>query len=271
MDKEYQVHLYGFRTAAFRGQTVEEALAAISRAGYRCVELCLDSHGLVERAPSKLRRLVHHAAELGLGVASFSYHGDGQPADERWRRLAHSLELAAQAAVPILVLNGDRASGQAEAAGVYDFLTRALPLAERARASGLRLAVEPEPGLLVANTGDMLRVLAKVPSPPMAVNLDIGHAFLTDELSETFGNLGAHIAHLHLEGIKAPVHKHLLPGEGDIPFAQVESLAADVGYSGPWVIDLFQADADPAATAAEALRRLQEALGRGLGGTAEGA
>jgi len=254
------MRLYGFRTAGFAGQTAEQAVESIVRAGYGCAEICLDGHGLLVAGADDLRRLVRRAGESGLGIASFSYHGDGLPVAERWHNLGQSLELTAACDVPILVINGDRDAGGPPAPGAYEFVTRAAPLAERAAALGVRLAVEPEPGTGVAGLTDMLRVLAEMSSPPVAVNLDIGHIFLTDEVGRAFRDLGMHIVHLHLEDIQAPVHKHLLPGDGDMPFGAVASLAESIGYSGPWVIDLFRLEGEPVAYAAKALLRLRERL-----------
>lgn len=252
---------FGFRTAGFRRSTLEEALDAIAGAGYDAVELCLEYHGLVELAPGELRGVLDDVAGRGLALSSLSYHGDGEPPNERWANMAHSLELAAACEVPILVINGDRPGDEATANRSEDFIRRAGPLASRAQEAGVLLAVEPEPLLSVANTVDMELVLSGLPSPPMAVNLDVGHAFLTDDLTHTFERLGPHIAHLHVEDMRAGVHRHLLPGDGDIDFGLVRSLVERVGFAGPWVVDLFSSDADPIHYCREALRRVRQVVG----------
>jgi sugar phosphate isomerase/epimerase len=252
---------FGFRTAGFRRSSLQEALDAIADAGYDAVEVCLEYHGLVDLEPEEMRQVLDGVASRGLTLSSLSYHGDGEPPAERWANMARSLELAAACEVPILVINGDRPGEDAGANRREDFIRRAVPVAARAQEAGVLLAVEPEPLLSVANTDDMAVVLSELPSPPMAVNLDVGHAFLTDDLRDTFERLGPHIAHLHVEDMRAGVHRHLLPGDGDIDFRLVRSLAEKVGFTGPWVVDLFSADADPFEYCRQALARLREVVG----------
>lgn len=249
--------VFGFRTAGFRSTDLEEALAAIAGAGYQCVELCLEGHDLLQRPVSELVHLVSGWSGRGLRVSSLSYHGDGLAPALRWRNIGRGLELAAESGVPILVLNGDRLAGVDEA---LPFVEQVAPLVQRAARLGVVLAVEPEPGLTVADTAAMVAALDALDSPPLAVNLDVGHAFLTDDLAQTFRALGRHIVHLHVEGMQAGVHRHLLPGDGDLDLALVARLAAEIGYDGPWVVDLFHADADPYQYCSEALRRLKQSL-----------
>lgn len=252
---------YGFRTAGFRNGRLEQALDAIAGAGYEYVELCLEYHGLVDLDARAMRRVVSEAQSRNLEVCSFSYHGDGQLPDQRWAGMARSLDLAASCGIPILVVNGDRPDEDITEQRLENFIFRLGGLVPKAIEGNVLLAVEPEPLLSVANTTDMLRVLDSLPSPPVAVNLDIGHAFLTDALDETFRSLGKHIVHLHLEDMRTGVHKHLLPGDGDIDFAAIAALAAAIDFDGPWVIDLFSADADPLFYCREALSRLRHELG----------
>ncbi|MHB0875524.1 MAG: sugar phosphate isomerase/epimerase family protein [Anaerolineae bacterium] len=252
--------MLGFRTAGFRNARLAEALDAIAGAGYGCVELCLEYHGLLDAPVAEVSRLAAESRGRGLPVSSLSYHGDGEPPAVRWGNIGRGLELAAACGVPILVLNGDKL------VGVEDpppFAEVARPLVERAAQLGVLLAVEPEPGLTIADTAQMQAALQALPSPPLAVNLDVGHAFLTDDLAETFRTLGRHVVHLHVEGMQAGVHRHLLPGDGDLDFGLVARLAADIGYEGPWVVDLFSADTDPFQYCGEALRRLKQVLADG--------
>jgi len=250
----------GFRTAGFRNFRLEAALDAIAQAGYDCVELCLDGHGLAALGADPLRKLVEELAARRLEVCSFSYHGDGEGRDARWANIRRSLALARACGVGVLILNGDRlAPGEQHDTALAEFIRRARPLA--AEAGPVRLAVEPEPGLAVGDLADMQQVLAELPCPPLAVNLDIGHAFLTDDLAASFASLGPCLVHMHVEDMRRGVHKHLLPGAGDIDLRQVKVLADSVGYKGPWVIDLFSADADPFVYCGEALRRLRAIIG----------
>jgi sugar phosphate isomerase/epimerase len=59
-----------------------------------------------------------------------------------------------------------------------------------------------------------------------------------------------------LEDIKDKVHRHLPFGEGDIDFPGVRTALAEIGYSGPLVIDLFGPNMEPIEAAQVALAGL---------------
>ena len=107
----------------------------------------------------------------------------------------------------------------------------------------------------------VLAMLAGVGSSALKVNLDLGHAQVTDDDPiMSIRQLGSNIVHLHLEDIKDRVHKHLLFGQGDIDFVGVRQALVDIGYQGPYVVDLFGLS-DPVTTATEALASLRRVLG----------
>jgi len=254
------MHTYGFRTAGFRNGPLQIALETIADSGYDCLELCLEYHGLADMTVESMRELAQDIQRRGLRVSSFSYHGDGQTPDERWAGIRRSLELASACEVPVLILNGERLGNTPPHQALRTFIDRLGDLVPLAQSANVSLAVEPEPGLSVQNTADMLTVLEQLPAPPVAVNLDIGHAFLTDDLGHTFRSLGPHIVHLHVEDMRMGIHKHLLPGEGDIDFSLIYELVQEVGRPLPWVVDLFDVDADPIDYCRRALSKLKQLL-----------
>ena len=105
-------------------------------------------------------------------------------------------------------------------------------------------------------------MMQQVGSPRLRVNLDIGHAQVTDDdPAETIRQLGDAIVHLHLEDIEGRIHRHLPFGQGDIDFAAVRHALQDIGYEGPYVADLFGQEAPPGAVAAQALEAMEERFG----------
>jgi sugar phosphate isomerase/epimerase len=105
----------------------------------------------------------------------------------------------------------------------------------------------------------MARLMQQVGSSRLRVNLDIGHAQVTDDdLAATIRQLGSAIVHLHLEDIKGRVHRHLPFGEGDIDFAAVRRALDEIGYAGPYVVDLFGQSAEPPVVAERALAALRQ-------------
>jgi sugar phosphate isomerase/epimerase len=53
--------------------------------------------------------------------------------------------------------------------------------------------------------------------------------------------------------MSAGIHRHLLPGEGDLDLVGVCHTLSAIGYRGYYTIDLFNIADDPAGWAAQAL------------------
>ncbi|MEI6501214.1 MAG: sugar phosphate isomerase/epimerase family protein, partial [Armatimonadota bacterium] len=239
----------GFRTVGFREWPLQRGLQAISACGYDGVELCLEHP---EMRPEALpleacAGLLAGLGELGLDVASVSYHGDREDHAARAANQLRAIEITRAFGSDVLILNSEHVvAGQVErqwAEFVAHLRGELLPAAMEA---GVVLAIEPEPGMYVHGTKEMLALLAEVDHPALAVNLDLGHAWLTDaDLAQSIHDLAPYLAHLHWEDFPAGEHKHLVPGEGDMPLAQLRAVLQEVGYDGYYTIDLFNITDDP--------------------------
>ncbi len=138
-------------------------------------------------------------------------------------------------------------------------LTEALRHAEDL---GVRLLVEPEPGLLIEN-GDQFRTLCeRIDSPMFGLNFDVGHFFCVGEpLAQAAIELAAVTQHFHLEDIAASrVHEHLVPGHGAIDFRAVLGAIRRTGYDGWLTVELYPYLDDPDAAGREALEYLEPFL-----------
>ncbi|MBN1936945.1 MAG: sugar phosphate isomerase/epimerase [Anaerolineae bacterium] len=259
---------FGFRTGIFGGLTTEQAAAELKRIGYDCVEICLEAPDVRPETldEPRCRQLRAALDEIGIGLASLSYHADREPFEQRRTNQERAVQAAHWMGVDILVLNPEKSVEQARqwAEHVAHF-EHLCALADRL---GVTIAIEPEPLLVVGSSDDMARLIDEVGSPRLGVNLDIGHAQITDDdLIASIHKLGKNIVHLHLEDIKDRVHRHLPFGRGDIDFARVRRALGDIGYAGPYVVDLFgQVDAQgqtvpPGEVAALALHGMKERFG----------
>lgn len=249
---------FGYRSGVFREWPIERTAAELARLGYDCLELCLERpdvrpETLTEARCRELRKMLD---DLGIGLASVSYHGDGDPSHLRLEAQRRAIQVARWLETKIVVINGERIVDRERQWSEH--VARFGELCRMADVADVLLAVEPEPLLVVENGQEMLKMIEAVGSPRLKVNLDIGHAQVTDpDLIETILQLGPHIVHLHLEDIKDRVHKHLPFGEGDINFEAVRQALADIGYEGPYVVDLFGPGLDPLEAAKNALKALQ--------------
>jgi len=260
----------GFRTAGFHQWPIGEALDLLGRLGYDGIEICLEHP---DCRPEKLtapeaRRLAERCTGAGLEVASVSYHADAEEPRLRRENTRRALDFLPAFGTEVFIINGRRAEPGAEAdrlAELEELLGELLP---RAAELGVCVAVEPEPGLAVSSSADMKALLDRTDSPQLAVNLDVGHAFLTDpDVCESIRLLGPAIAHTHFEGMPAGVHRHLLPGDGDIDLVAVCRALEGIGYSGYCTIDLFNIADSLAQWAASALARMRDLMAAAGGPT----
>lgn len=251
----------GFRTAGYRRLPVEDALRSIAAVGYDGVEICLEHPDCLpdQLTPARCRELARLASDLGLAVASVSYHGDQDGLQLRWARALRAVALTPEFGADLLIINSPRPGPAASPDLEQHFLDQLLAQLAAAEDFGVTLALEPEPGLLVSNCSDMRGLLGWAQSSPLAVNLDVGHAFLTEpDVTRCVSDLGAHIVHTHFEDMPAGEHCHLIPGEGDMDLPAVLAALRGVGYAGYLTVDLFDIADGPEQAARLALARMRE-------------
>ncbi len=245
---------FGFRSGTLRGLAIEQAAGELARLGYDCLELCLEAPDVRPEHLTQARcvEIRQTLDRLGIGLASASYHGDNEPPTQRSANQERAIRVAQWLGADILVINPEKTlDRERQWAAHVAHLRKLCQLADKANVT---LAMEPEPLLVVGSSQDMLDMMRAVGSPRLGVNLDIGHAKVTDDdPAASIRQLGSSIVHLHLEDIQGRVHRHLAFGKGDIDFAAVRQALHDVGYAGPYVADLFGQSEDPLQVAAQAL------------------
>jgi protein FrlC len=249
----------GFRTAGFKGWETERVVDVLAAIGYHGVELCLEAPDLRPETTKEERceELRRRMDLLNIAVASVSYHGDGEPSEQRAENQIRAVQIAAWFGSEVLVLNSERAQENREQQWEA-FVNHVRRLAEEAERYGVYLAFEPEPLLLLENTEDMLRLIREVGSPRVAVNLDIGHCHITDpDPPASIRRLGRRIVHIHVEDILDKEHKHLIPGQGNLEIKPILAALRNIGYHGYYTIDLFDLGDDPEATARKCLEAFQ--------------
>jgi sugar phosphate isomerase/epimerase len=131
-----------------------------------------------------------------------------------------------------------------------------------ARAAGITLAVEPEPGLLIQTSSEYLAFKNKYFSAEKLVrmNCDIGHLFCVGEdPAAVIRAMPQEVAHVHLEDIGSNrVHQHLAPGKGVIDFGAVFSALRNTRYAGWVTVELYPYEATAGEVARGAFSYLQK-------------
>lgn len=251
---------FGFRTGGFKGWKIEEILDELARIGFDGAELCLESPDVRPEsfAPARANEIRHLMDGIGLEIASVSYHADVEPVNQRRLNVFKAIEVTEWLGADVLIINAEHVREGEKEQQWRDHLDWLRDITASAERRSVNVAIEPEPLLVVSNTDDMIRMMDAVGSPNLKVNLDVGHAYITDSsLPNSVRRLGDAIVHTHIEDIKDKVHNHLELGQGDIDFAAMHQAFVEIGYDGYYVVDLFRLGDDPSGVAARSLTALQ--------------
>jgi sugar phosphate isomerase/epimerase len=273
-----------FSSNAFKKNTLEEAVEAIARVGYRGVELMADvPHALPADMPAeRIAKLKSRLDALGLTVSNVNaftlfacgdtYHPTWIEDDpgKRQTRIDHTLKtisLAREFGAKTISLQpggpliGTTISRELAAERFAEGLRQVVPAA---KAAGIILAIEPEPGLFIENSGEYIEFKNRYfrDEPTVRMNCDIGHLFCVgDDPAEVIRGLPQQIAHVHLEDIGANrVHQHLTPGKGAIDFPKIFQALADIDYKGRVTVELYPYETTAAGVAKAAWDHLRPML-----------
>ncbi len=273
-----------FSSNAFRFHTLPETFGVLAGLGYRGVEIMADvphawppdlTPGAVEALRSELKR--RHLRAVNVNAFTMQAVGDTwtpswidpDPAARR-RRLDHPRrcqELAARLGAPHISTEpgGALPPGMSRADALALFREGLLEVAPTARDLGLRVLIEPEPGLLLETSAEFAAFHRDLDPEVFGLNFDVGHFFCVGEdPAQIARSLGKAIRHVHLEDIAADRrHVHLIPGEGAIDFRGVCAALDEVGYDGYLTVELYTCADRPAEAAERSLRFLRRALAQG--------
>ena len=230
----------------------------------------------------RIARVRERLKQLGLTVSNVNaftlfacgdtYHPTWIEDDESKRRMriehtVKSIELAKQFGAKTISLQpGGPLIGTTiirELAGerFAEGLRQVIP---SARAAGITLGIEPEPGLFIESSAEYVEFKTKYfnGEPTVKMNCDIGHLFCVgDDPVEVIRGMPEQIAHVHLEDIgENRVHQHLTPGKGAIDFPRIFAALADVKYSGRVTVELYPYETTAAGVAKAAWEHLQPML-----------
>lgn len=270
---------FAFSTNAFKNFSLEYAIRSIAKTGYRGVEILCDiPHAYPPNfGDEKVKVTKQLLSELGIQVSNLNaftlyalgdvYHPSWIESDERQRndRLQHTLNcimLAKNIGARNLSTEpgGPVADPSSTPKNVLEkiFLRNVMTAEKLAQREGIKILIEPEPGLLVENSTQFLNFIKDIPSEYVGLNFDIGHFFCVREDPERLiYKLSDHIGHFHIEDIAANrVHEHLIPGRGIIDFKSVLRAIDGIGYDGFVTVELYPYQDDPVSAAREAFEYL---------------
>lgn len=272
----------GYNTNGFAHHLLEDALAILNDLGYQGVALTLD-HGVLNPFGSNLPKELERVRQLLERYSLRCVIETGarflldprrkhQPtllsADpaERQRRLdflgramdiAHELQAEA-----VSFWSGTPTDGGPFGAHLDRLVAGCRQLADQAASKGVRLAFEPEPGMLI-DTMERFAVLHdRVGHPSFGLTLDLGHLHCLGEVP-----IGDHLRrwqpwlwNIHIEDMRRGVHDHLPFGEGEMDFPPIFETLQEIGYGGGLYVELSRHSHDAVETARRSLAWLRQRM-----------
>ena len=182
----------------------------------------------------------------------------------QWRQnfSIETIKLAAElGAKNISITSGHPQSGILPESSLDLFVDSLKRICDAAAKYNINVGIEYEPGLLVERATELLEVMERVNSPHLGANLDIGHSYLNGEpIERTITSLTGRIWNVHVEDIKNRKHFHLVPGEGDLPFARYFQTLKSINYQGFLTVELYTYPNTPVEAGKQSLQYLRTIL-----------
>jgi hydroxypyruvate isomerase len=264
-----------YNTNGLRTLEIRDAIRAISVAGYDGVELSLspkhlDVFSVTADEASELRRFIQDtglvACCLATGFDTLLSSERFEPSlihptpagrQRRWDALRKSIELGCALGVPVINFGSGFQKKEVTAEEAWDFLVEGVARCLEFAGGAVTLAIEPEPEFFIETNREAVKLIRAVGSPYFRLNQDIGHANVCeDDYLQSIADALPLTSHIHIEDIRNRVHRHEIPGDGDINFVSIASILDAAGYEHFVSVELYNhADVYPTA-----LRRSLEQL-----------
>ncbi|MFC8724085.1 sugar phosphate isomerase/epimerase family protein [Streptomyces bacillaris] len=284
---------FGYGTNGLTDLRLDDALGLLADLGYAGVGLTLDHMHLDPLAPDlaeRTRLVGRRLTSLGLRVTVETgaryvldprrKHGpslldpDPEARAARTDLLVRAVDVAAElGAHAVHCFSGITPPGTAPDTA-WKRLTEAItPVLDAADRTGVPLAIEPEPGHLLATLADFHHLRGLLGDPPsLGLTLDIGHCQCLEEATpaQCVRDSAPWLRHVQIEDMRRGVHEHLPFGDGEIDFPPVLAALAATGYQGLTVVELPRHSHAGPELARTSIDFLRNAMTRGAIGTRKG-
>jgi len=272
----------GYNTNGFAHHRLDDALHVIAELGYRAVALTPDANHLPPDHTTDAELRMTRALLDRLGLAVVVETGARYVLDPRRKhrptlvdadaaQRARRLDFLERCAHIVVELGGDVISlwsgvpaPDVTLADAWRFLADGVvALRQRVAPLGVRIAFEPEPGMLVSSLADWERLRDATSLADLGLALDVGHLPCTERISagDAIRRYGAALRTVHLDDTRNGVHEHLQIGEGSLDWPDIMRALDEVGFDGIASVELSR----HSHAAPEAARVALAALGAALG------
>jgi sugar phosphate isomerase/epimerase len=275
--------LLGYGTNGFADHPLDDALDVLQSNGYEAVALTLGHPHFDPFGDGWLDRAIALRADLerrGLRVVvetGARYVLD--PVRKHRPNLLDDAEAAARVAFLVRAVEIARVLG-AECVSLWsgvlpegveaDVAWRRLvgnlrDVVAAARANGVRLGFEPEPGMLVETVADALRLRAELGDPPeLGITVDLGHCVVVEPggVAGALRDAGELLVNVQVDDMLPQAHEHLELGTGSVDLELAFRTLAGLGYTGVAAIELPRHSHAAPRIAAESIARLNDVIER---------
>ena len=250
----------GYNTNGLTGHRWEQALELMHAVGYRSVAITVDHHCLdpysteLPRELNRMQRLLERFEMTSVIETGARFLLDPRAKHEptlvsrtaegrvvRIEFLKRCIDIALALGSDAVsfwsgILRDDIPRDEAMfrlADGVREVL-------DFANVRGVRLAFEPEPGMLVQTFDDYRELLTLVDGPGFGLCVDIGHVHCLEPrpISEYLSEWRDRIYSIHIEDMAKGVHDHLPFGQGTIDFLPVIRTLRKINFQGGLNVEL---------------------------------
>ncbi|MFC9529302.1 sugar phosphate isomerase/epimerase family protein [Streptomyces sp. NPDC056975] len=273
---------WGYGTNGLTDLRLEDALAVLADLGYDGVGLTLDHmhlDPLVPDLPTRTRQVARVLDRHGLSVTVETgaryvldprrKHGpslldpDPDARAARTRLLIRAVQVAADlGAHAVHCFSGVTPDGTDDGTAWKRLADALAPVLDAASAAGVPLAIEPEPGHLLATLADFHYLREEFGGPEaLGLTLDIGHCQCLEPMppADCVREAAPWLKHVQIEDMRRGVHEHLPFGDGEIDFPPVLEALEATGYQGLTVVELPRHSHAGPRLAEESLRFLRAA------------
>lgn len=249
----------GYGTNGLADHRLDDALSLLADLGYDGVALTLDVHHLDPFArdlAQRVGRLRSRLRALGLAVvvetgARFlldprrkhrptllSERGRERRLDLLRRAIEIGADLEAEA---VSFWSGTPDPGTPDPVAWARLTEGCAALLDHAERAGVRLGLEPEPGMLVDRLDVFERLAGALDGDArLGLTLDIGHCRVLEDapVPDCVRRAAPRLVNVQIEDMRRGVHEHLPFGEGEIDFPPVLAALRDSGYRGLVSVEL---------------------------------
>lgn len=250
----------GYNTNGTNGHRWDQAIELMAEIGYRSVAItidhsCLDPYssnlpaeiarmrGLLEQlqmtcvVETGARFLLDHRHKHEPTFVTASAEGRQRRLDFLQRCVDIASELDAEA---VSFWSGIVRDGAPETETYRRLADGCQRLIDYAEPKQVKLAFEPEPGMLIQTFSDYRRLLSLVDGPGFGLTVDIGHVHCIETMSipEALTEWIDRVYTIHIEDMHRGVHDHLRFGEGSIDFPPVMQTLKALNYAGSVNVEL---------------------------------